>query len=134
MEDATASSLGQTLRNLRQRSGLSLRDVERATDGFVSNMYLSQLETGRRMEPNPRYLVALAKVYGVSSHYLFEKAGYVDEPPASAIDIAFKQVEADPEFQFGTRFKGKLDDASKRVIIELYEKATGKTLLKDESD
>lgn len=122
-------SLGRYLLELREAKGLSLRDVEKATDGFVSNAYLSQLEQGKRREPGPRYLTALAKVYGVPVQRLFEKAGYTDEPPPSEVDVAFRQVLADPTFQFGTRFHGKLDESSKRVIIELYERATGKTLL-----
>lgn len=131
MEKERHSALASTLRDLRFQAGLTLREVEQATGGFVSNMYLSQLETGRRLEPNPRYLVALAKVYRVPSRYLFEAAGYVDQPSASDVDVAFEQVKADPGFSFGTRFTGELDEQSKRVIIELYEKATNKKLLPD---
>ncbi len=122
-------TLAELLRDLRRRRGLSLREVERATEGVVSNVYLSQLETGRRSDPNPRVLVALAKAYGIPTRSLFERAGYIEAPAASAVDVAFDQVLADPHFQFGTRFKGELDQDSKRVIIQLYEEATGKRLL-----
>jgi transcriptional regulator with XRE-family HTH domain len=111
----------------------SLRDVEQLTEGAVSNVYLSQLETGKRNDPNPRVLVALAKLYEVSPIRLFEAAGYVDQPAESAVDVAYKQVLADKNFQFGTRLKGSIDEDSKRVIIDLYERATGKTLLNDGS-
>ncbi len=122
--------LAEWLRDLRRRRGLSLREVERATGNAVSNVYLSQLETGRRADPNPRVLVALAKAYGVPTALLFEKAGYVEEPAAGAVDLAFRQVLADSSFKFGTRFPdSKLDDDAKRFIIELYERATGKMLL-----
>ena len=125
--------LAALLRDLRRRRGLTLRQVERATGNTVSNVYLSQLETGKRADPNPRMLVALAKVYGVPTQALFEKAGYVAEPATSAIDIAYQQVLADSSFQFGTRFSGhELDEVGKRFIIELYERATGKTLLREE--
>jgi transcriptional regulator with XRE-family HTH domain len=126
-------ALARLLRDLRGER-YSLRDVEQLTDKAVSNVYLSQLETGKRSDPNPRVLVALAKLYEVSPIRLFEAAGYVDEPAESAINVAYKQVLADKNFQFGTRLKGTVDQASKRVIIELYEKATGKTLLSDELD
>ena len=121
--------LGPFLRELRERLGLTLREVESMTDGLISNAYLSQLENGQRTGPNPRILVALAAVYGVPATLLFEKAEYIGEPPRSSIDVAFEQVRADPTFQFGTRFQGDLDQESKRVIIELYEQATKKTLL-----
>jgi transcriptional regulator with XRE-family HTH domain len=120
--------LATYLRDLRGER-YSLRDIERLTEGVVSNVYLSQLETGKRMEPNPRILVALAKAYEVPVDTLFEKAGYVDAPPASEVDVAFQQVLADPHFKFGTRVRGQLDESAKRVIIELYEKATRKKLL-----
>ena len=42
---------------------------------------------------------------------------------------------ADPEFQFGTRFKeSELDQPSKRTIVDLYQRATGKKLLLDAAD
>lgn len=126
------NELSAYLRELRLGSGLTLRAVEEATGGVVSNAYLSQLEQGQRKSPNPRFLIALARAYGVPSAVLFEKAGYVDEPTRSEIDTAFEQVRADPKFQFGTRFKGDLDEESKRVIINLYEQATGKRLLDED--
>ena len=122
--------LGEFLRELRVAKQMSLRDVEKATDGVVSNAYLSQMERGKRLEPVPRYLAALARVYGVPVQIMFEKAGYADEPTPSEIDIAFDQVLADKQFQFGTRLPGDLDERSKRVIIELYERVTKKKLLR----
>lgn len=126
--------LASVLTDLRAKSNLSLRDVEKASGEVVSNVYLSQLEHGHRSDPNPRVLVALARVYGVRVQVLFEAAGYVDLPPPSLVDVAFEQVKADRQFQFGTRFSGDLDEAGKRVIIELYEKATGKKLLPNDAD
>ena len=97
----------------------------------MSNVYLSQLEHGIRSDPNPRILVALAQVYGVPVSELFQAAGYVDAPTQTEIDTAFDQVVADPEFQFGTRAKGTLDQASKKTIVRMYEHLTGKKLLPD---
>ena len=125
------SSLAPYLRELRSKSNLSLRDVERATNNVVSNVYLSKLENGKRSDPHPKMLIALARVYAIPWRLLFEKAGFVGEVAPSAVDVAFQQVQTDPEFHFGTRFNGELDETAKRVIIELYEKATRKTLLPD---
>lgn len=125
------TALGPYLRRLREELGLTLREVEQRTGGAVSNVYLSQLETGRRIDPHPRILLALARTYGVRSQALFGKAGYVEENRPSAVDAAFEQVLADPTYRFGTRFHGELDEESKRVIIELYEAATSKRLLVD---
>lgn len=129
-----AQELGRYLRELREAKDMSLRDVERATNEVVSNAYLSQLEQGKRLEPGPKYLAALARVYEVPVQLLFEKAGYADAPPPSEIEVAFQQVLADRKFQFGTRLPGDLDESSKRVIIELYEKVTKKKLLRKTQD
>ena len=134
MRDEPAQPLAEFLTVLREKSGLTLRQVERASGDEVSNVYLSQLEHGVRTDPNPRILVALARVYGRPVEELFEAAGYVDAPAATDVDRAFDQVLADKKFQFGTRFKGELDQSSKQAIVELYERATGKTLLPRRSE
>ena len=71
MTNQSLPPLAQLLADLRHKSGLSLRQVEKASD-VVSNVYLSQLELGRRSDPNPRFLVALAHVYNVPVKRLFE--------------------------------------------------------------
>jgi transcriptional regulator with XRE-family HTH domain len=127
-----AAHLANVLRQLREDAGLTLREVEERSGRRVSNGYLSQLETGLRPTPNPRVLTTLAQVYGVPVATLFEAAGYVDPPEASALERAWTQVLADPQYKFGTRMKGDLDDGAKRLFIQLYEQATGKKLLGDE--
>jgi transcriptional regulator with XRE-family HTH domain len=71
------AELGTLLADLRMAKGLSLREVEEATDRAVSNAYLSQLENGRIKKPSPNVLHALAKVYSVPYEALMEKAGYL---------------------------------------------------------
>jgi len=65
------------LADLRRAKGLSLRQVEEATDRAVSNAYLSQLETGKIKQPSPNVLHSLARVYSVPYEALMDKAGYV---------------------------------------------------------
>jgi transcriptional regulator with XRE-family HTH domain len=74
------SQLGALLGDLRVAKGMSLRQVEDATDKAVSNAYLSQLEKGRIRKPSPNVLHRLAAVYGVPYDALMEKAGYVPPP------------------------------------------------------
>jgi transcriptional regulator with XRE-family HTH domain len=71
------SELGAVLADLRTAKGLSLRQVEEATDRAVSNAYLSQLENGKIKKPSPNVLHNLAAVYAVSYEALMEKAGYL---------------------------------------------------------
>jgi transcriptional regulator with XRE-family HTH domain len=126
--------IGELLRTLRRRASLSLRDVAEQTDGAISNAYLSQIERGHRSAPNPRILARLAKLYGVSAEELLERAGYTSAPAVSDVDIAFEQVLVDRSFRFGTRFPGELNEDAKRMFIELYEKATGKKLLRNQDE
>ncbi len=71
------SELGAVLADLRRAKGLSLRQVEEATDKAVSNAYLSQLEKGKIKKPSPNVLHSLAEVYAVPYETLMEKAGYL---------------------------------------------------------
>jgi len=71
------SELGGLLADLRVAKGLSLRQVEEATERAVSNAYLSQLEKGKIRKPSPNLLHSLAAVYGVPYEALMEKAGYL---------------------------------------------------------
>ena len=69
--------LGEYLASVRVDRGLSLREVEKATDKTVSNAYLSQIENGQIKRPSPNILYALAELYGVSYEDLMERAGFV---------------------------------------------------------
>lgn len=71
------NGLGALLADLRVAKGLSLRQVEEATDRAVSNAYLSQLEKGKIRRPSPNVLHGLADVYAVPYEALMEKAGYL---------------------------------------------------------
>jgi|SRR5450759_732440 transcriptional regulator with XRE-family HTH domain len=79
-------TLGHILKTSRQRADLSLREVERKTG--ISNGYLSLLESDAIKSPSPKYLHALAEVYGSSYSLLMELAGYVapKERPATLPD------------------------------------------------
>jgi transcriptional regulator with XRE-family HTH domain len=78
------NALGGLLADLRTAKGLSLRQVEEATDKAVSNAYLSQLEKGRIRKPSPHVLHVLAAVYAVPYEALMEKAGYLLPSKGSA--------------------------------------------------
>ncbi|MBI2924211.1 MAG: helix-turn-helix domain-containing protein [Verrucomicrobia bacterium] len=67
-------ALGDTLREARNRLGLTLREVESKTE--VSNAYLSQLEGGKIKQPSPAILHKLCELYGTSYAMALEFAGY----------------------------------------------------------
>jgi len=74
---ASGDSLGAHLARLRTAAGLSLRQVEDATEKEVSNAYLSQLENNKIAKPSPNILHALAQVYNASYEDLMKRAGYL---------------------------------------------------------
>ena len=74
---ARPNELGGLLADLRAAKGLSLRQVEEATDRAVSNAYLSQLEKGKIQQPSPNVLHSLAEVYAVPYETLMERAGHL---------------------------------------------------------
>lgn len=73
---AASPPLGPYLASIRRVRRLTLREVEQATGGAVSNAYLSQLENNRIARPSPNVLHALARVLVVPYETLMEKAGY----------------------------------------------------------
>ncbi len=123
--------IGPLLRRLRGET--SLREVRRLTG--MSNVYLSQIEKGEK-HPGPRILRRLAALYGVSVDDLLRRAGYMQAEgevprPDAALDVerAYRFVLDDPRFRVGTRPSGPLSMESKRFIVEMYERLTGKRLL-----
>jgi len=74
---STHSSLGNYINSIRRGLGLSLRDVEEATNKEVSNAYLSQLENGKIAKPSPHILYSLSQALHVHYEELMERAGYI---------------------------------------------------------
>ena len=129
--DRRDETIGQMLRRLR--GDTSLRGVQRLTG--ISNAYLSQIEKDIR-HPGPKVLRRLAALYGVGVQDLFKKAGYLEREGEEAevdetaeVERAYQYVLADPVFRVGTRPRGPLSIESKRFIVELYERYSGKRLL-----
>lgn len=87
-----AQSLGTYLAAIRGVRRLTLRAVEEATGGEVSNAYLSQIENSKISRPSPNVLHALARVLVVPYETLMEKAGYLT--PAAAGTDALRSAPA----------------------------------------
>lgn len=85
------TTLGRHLASLRTAAGLSLRQVEEATNKEVSNAYLSQLENDKITKPSPNVLFVLSSVYSTSYEDLMERAGYL---PAGSAAPTRRQARA----------------------------------------
>lgn len=60
MDDKLAASMGQRLRELRERAGLSLREVAKAAK--ISPAFLSDVELGRRFPGNEKLALIAQKI------------------------------------------------------------------------
>ena len=80
------TGLGPYLASIRLVRRLTLREVEEATGGEVSNAYLSQLENNKISRPSPNILHALARVLSIPYETLMEKAGYL-APATPELDV-----------------------------------------------
>ncbi len=69
-----SESFGDYLRRLRTARQMTLRDVERVTDGAISNAYLSQLEGDKIESPGVVMLHRLAAAYGSDFGAMCERA------------------------------------------------------------
>lgn len=103
-EDVSTHSLGEFLANIRTVKGLTLREVEEASQQQVSNAYLSQLENNKISKPSPHILHSLAQVYAVPYEILMEKAGYI----TSTVNVA-----TNAKRKHGRAATYALDDLSK---------------------
>lgn len=74
-------SFGQWIKARRQERGLTLRDVERITEGRVSNAALSQIETGKNKNPSVMKCAWLAAAYGLKGDDVLHRATAGDKPP-----------------------------------------------------
>lgn len=130
-------NLGKYIAELRVHRGLTLRKIEDLTG--IPNAYLSQLETGQKKYlPSPPLLTKLSECLGVSTNDLLAKAGYlkqsaVRESLEKQVDKAFRHAVSDPQFRYGAALMARYDFNIKRFVVELYEKATGRSILKDTS-
>ena len=121
--------IGPLLKGLRGEH--SLRDVQRFTG--VSSSYLSLIERGER-RPGVNLINKLAVLYGVDVNELLQRARRLgsgdprDDEPLE-VERAYRYVMADPVFRVGTRPDGPMTLKTKRFIVEMYERYTGKKLL-----
>jgi len=99
------------LKELRDQAGMTLRQVEEATN--ISNAYLSQLENGKIMNPSTQTIWVLAKLYCVDPIKLLTDLGIikdVDIKPATMRQTLEKRIADLEERVSRLETKGFLTD------------------------
>ena len=103
---ATASQVGEFIREQRSAARVSLRELARTAG--VSNPYLSQVERGLR-KPSAEILASIARGLKISAESLYEQAGILDRRSGS------------PDTVSAIRSDSLLSERHKAVLLELYE-------------
>lgn len=76
-----AETFGQWLKARREERHLTLRDVEKITEGAISNAALSQIETGKIKNPAFITVVTLSAALGLDTHELIHRARHDNAVP-----------------------------------------------------
>jgi transcriptional regulator with XRE-family HTH domain len=123
--------VGELLKELR--GGTSLREVYKRTG--ISHAYLCNMEQGIK-KPGYSVLHRLAACYGVSLQLLLDAAGLptglpeeTEEDRVANIERSYEFVLSDPLLKNSPGLKEHPTLETKRFIVDLYQRITGKTLL-----
>ena len=106
MASSKVGSIGEYIRDQRQRAKISLRQLSDAAG--VSNPYLSQIERGLR-KPSAEILQQIAKGLRISAEALYVQAGILEDR------------EADTDVQTAIRTDLLLTERQKQVLLDIYE-------------
>jgi transcriptional regulator with XRE-family HTH domain len=110
MATSKVGSIGEYIREQRQRAKVSLRQLAEATG--VSNPYLSQIERGLR-KPSAEILQQIAKGLRISAEVLYVQAGILDDR------------EAETDVQAAIRADAALSERQKQVLLDIYDSFRG---------
>ena len=86
-------SLSDYIREMRKQKDWSQRDL--ATASGISNAEISRIESGKRKEPSPSVLKAIASALNVPVEEVLQQAGVIERGKA-AVDEALKEVGSTP--------------------------------------
>ncbi|HEU5156923.1 MAG TPA: helix-turn-helix transcriptional regulator [Streptosporangiaceae bacterium] len=106
MAGSKVGSIGEYIREQRQRAKISLRQLADAAG--VSNPYLSQIERGLR-KPSAEILQQIAKGLRISAEALYVQAGILEDR------------KADTDLQAAIRADLMLSERQKQVLLDIYE-------------
>jgi transcriptional regulator with XRE-family HTH domain len=109
-ESATSAQVGERLRSIRQRKGLSLLDVEAFSRTEFKASVLGAYERGDRAISVHR-LLRLAEIYQVPRDYLL--------PPDTSVkvDLSKRDDALDKSFRIDLERLGRVDDAEAAVLL-----------------
>jgi transcriptional regulator with XRE-family HTH domain len=116
-----AIEFGRRLREVREKNGDSLREIERRSG--LNNGYLSQLENGKIVHPSPSVLQKVALGYGLRFEDVLRWTGYVVDPndevtPNQAVVLSTVSALGDPSDE---------EVHALKAIVELLQRSRAAT-------
>lgn len=119
--------LGPRLKEIRMKTGLSLREIARQLN--VSPSFVSQIENGKS-QPSVATLYALAKLLSVPVDVLFESAGDPVAAPTKAYDLEVNRNNFDHPTDAWDRSKARISavNPNNRSIITMDSGVTWERL------
>lgn len=106
MASSKVGSIGEYIREQRQRAKISLRQL--ADVSGISNPYLSQIERGLR-KPSAEILQQIAKGLRISAEALYVQAGILEDR------------RTDSDVPAAIRADLLLTERQKQVLLDIYE-------------
>ena len=108
-------ALGEKIRELRDEMGMS--QAQLATQGGLSQGYLSQLENDEVQNPSAAVIFGLARALHVDPRVLMHAAGYGESADAGPIDEGYA-VEVDPDL---LRFLARIPKEHQAHLLKVLE-------------
>lgn len=87
---------GATIRHLREGQGLTQEDMDRLSEGELTQTYVSLVERGRVVRPSTGKIALFAKVLKADYNWLMVRAGYMKENPDTTVtEPGISEIERD---------------------------------------
>lgn len=112
-------ALGEKLRELRDE--LAMSQAQLASQGGLSQGYLSQLENDEVQNPSAAVIFGLARALHVDPRVLMHAAGYREAAPSESVDDGFA-VEVDPDL---LRFLAHIPREHQAHLLKVLEGMEG---------
>jgi transcriptional regulator with XRE-family HTH domain len=107
------SAIGEYLKKIREQKELSTVQVQKLSEGQISQSYVVQVENGDRT-PSVAKLEAFADVYGVNIHDIIDVMAEKNEKKKKAPPLLF----SDKEIKLIKQFR-KLSENKQKALIAL---------------
>jgi len=95
------NTIGNTFKECRLAKGLSVREVAEMTG--ISDTEVFRIETGRRVNPSAKILVAMGKALGMANDEVLRLTGLLEDNDVPLIEKLFPDMKTEKQQQTAQR-------------------------------